>query len=305
MSEPPDFSSIRAFVAIAQAGSVSLGAGRIGLTRSAAGKALARLEDRLGARLLHRTTRTVSLTPDGTLYLDRCIQILADLEAAEADIRRDRTEPTGTLRLTLPETFGRAYVLPILRNFLKQWPGLSAEISLTDRFVDIVDEGYDLAVRCGADLADTRMIARVIARSTTVLCASPQYLALHGAPLDAGDLLRHSRLTLGSPGSARSWVLTPKMGQAIRLNTPGRLHLDSGTALREAALDASGIAYLPSFLVGNDIAGGRLVQLLADHGTEQLLIHALYPHRRHLAAKVRLLVDRLCADLQVPDESRR
>lgn len=297
MQDLPDLSAIRAFVAIAQAGSVSLGASRIGLTRSAAGKALARLEDRLGARLLHRSTRSISLTADGNLFLDRCTQILADLADAEAAVRHDAPEPTGTLRLTLPETFGRAYVLPILHDFLKRWPKVSAEVSLTDRIVDIVDEGYDLAVRCGAGLSDSRMIARVVTRSANVVCASPEYLALHGEPRDMEDLMRHSRLTLGNVGTTRPWVLTPRDGQAIRINKRGRVNLDSGTALREAAIEGLGIAYLPSFLVNTDFAAGRLVPLLTDHGTEELMIHALYPHRRHLAAKVKLLVDRLCVVL--------
>ena len=302
MQDPPDLGSIRAFMAIAQAESVSAGAARVGLTRSAAGKALTRLEARLGARLLHRTTRSVSLTAEGQLFLDRCAQILADLADAEAAVRQDAPEPSGTLRLTLPETFGRAHVLPVLHDFLARWPGLSAEVSLTDRFVDIIDESYDLAIRCGARLSDTRMIARVVARSRTVICAAPEYLARQGEPHDADDLLRHSRLTLRGAGAVRPWLLEPRGGPTVRIGSPGRLHLDSGTALREAAVAGLGIACLPLFLVEADLDAARLVALLADYETEELLIHALYPHRRHLAAKIRLFVDRLCeATMPIPD----
>ncbi len=296
MQDSIDLDTIRAFIAIVQAGSVSAGASRVRLTRSAAGKALTRLEARLDARLLHRTTRSISVTAEGRLFFDRCLHILADLDDAEAAVRQDAQEPTGMLRLTLPETFGRAHVLPVLHGFLARWTGLDAEVSLTDRFVDIVEEGYDLAIRCGAHLSDTRMIARVIARSRTVLCAAPDYVVRRGEPQGTDDLSRHSRLTLGSSGEARPWLLKYGDGPTVRLGGTGRLNLDSGTALREAAIAGLGIAYLPLFLVEDDLASRRLIELLADYETEELLIHAIYPHRRHLAGKVRLFVDHLCSE---------
>ena len=292
-----DLAAIRAFVAVARSGGFSPGAKAVGLTRSAAGKALARLEDRLGTRLLHRTTRSIALTAEGQAFYERCRQILADLEEAEAEVRNDHLEPKGLLRVTLPDTFGRRHVLPLLSRHLKAWPALAAEVSLTDRVADVVEEGYDLAVRCGGQLSDTRLIARVIARSRAVLCAAPDYLAVHGEPSAADDLPRHSRLTLGERSDARAWCLAPPNGKPLRITGPGRLHLNSGEALRQAALEGLGVAYLPSFLVGPDIAAGRLRALLADHDTEEMVVRAIYPSRRHLSGKVRTLVDDLAKGL--------
>jgi DNA-binding transcriptional LysR family regulator len=292
-----DLAAIRVFVAVAQSGGFSPGAKAVGLTRSAAGKALARLEGRLGTRLLHRTTRSIALTAEGQTFYERCRQILADLEEAEAEVRDDHLEPRGSLRLTLPDTFGRRHVLPLLNRYLKAWPALTAEVSLTDRVVDVVEEGYDLAVRCGGQLSDTRLIARVIARSHAILCAAPDYLAVHGEPSTADDLLHHSRLTLGERSDARAWRLAPPNGKPLRITDPGRLHLNSGEALRQAASEGLGVAYLPSFLVGPDIAAGRLRALLTDHGTEEIVVRAIYPSRRHLAGKVRMLVDDLAKGL--------
>jgi DNA-binding transcriptional LysR family regulator len=292
-----ELSAIRVFVAVARTASFSQGAISVGLTRSAAGKALARLEDHLAVRLLHRTTRSVSLTSDGEAFYERCRQILADLQEAEAEICQDRPEPKGLLRLTIPDAFGRRHVLPILNAFLKACPNLTAEVSVTDRITDVAEEGYDLAIRCGGRLSDTRLIARVIARSRAVLCASPDYLALCGEPLTADDVQRHSRLTLGKRGGTRPWLLMPPGGDPLSITDAGRVSLDSGEALRQAAVAGLGITYLPSFLVGPDIAAGLLCAILADHATEQVIFHALYPSRRHLSSKVRLFVDRLAAEL--------
>lgn len=297
MQEKVDLGAIRAFVAVAQAGGFSSGAKAVGLTRSAAGKALVRLEERLGTRLLHRTTRSVALTADGQAFYERCRQILTDLEEAEAEMRQNSPEPRGLLRLTVPDSFGRQHVLPILSAYLTAWPALAAEVSITDRVADLVEEGYDLAVRCGGPLQDTRLIARVIARSHAVLCAAPAYLAHRGEPLAADDLLPHSRITLGDRNGARPWLLTPPHRDTLRIADAGRLHLDSGEAVRQAALAGFGVAYLPAFLVGSDIAAGRLRALLADHGTEEVIVRALYPSRRHLSSKVRMLVDRLATEL--------
>jgi DNA-binding transcriptional LysR family regulator len=209
LQEKVDLGAIKAFVAVAQAGGFSSGARAVGLTRSAVGKALVRLEERLGTRLLHRTTRSVALTADGQAFYERCRQILTDLEEAEAEVRQNSPEPRGLLRLTVPDSFGRQHVLPILSGYLKAWPALAAEVSITDRVADLVEEGYDLAVRCGGPLPDTHLIARVIARSHAVLCAAPAYLANRGEPLAADDLLPHSRITLGDRNGTRPWLLMP------------------------------------------------------------------------------------------------
>ena len=300
MSDGLDLGTIRAFVAVVRARSFSEGAGMVGLTRSAAGKALARLEERLGTRLLHRTTRLVALTADGEAFYNRCQQILADLDEAEAEVRQDQPEPRGLLRITVPDAFGRQKVLPVLHAYLKDWPALSAEVSITDRIVDVAEEGYDLAIRCGGPLANSRLIARVVARFRAILCAAPDYLAARGEPLSGDDLLLHDRLSLGGRGDTRAWQLTSPSGELIRIVDAGRLLLDSGEALRQASVAGLGVAYLPSFLAEPDLAAGRLRPLLVDHQTEEMVAHALYPSRRHVSAKVRLLVDRLGTELGGP-----
>lgn len=295
MQEPLDLGMLKVFLAVARTGGFASGGQAVGLTRSAAGKAIKRLEERLGVRLLHRTNRRVGLTGEGQTFYHRCHQIMSELDEAEAEIRQDNSKPRGLLRLTVPETFGRRQVLPIVNAYLRDWPGLTAEISVTDRLTDLVEEGYDLAVRCGGRLSDTTLIARVIARFGAVVCAAPDYLASRGEPRTIDDLLQHSRLMLGDGGGVRPWSLTPPNGVPQRLSAVGRVHLNNGEALRQAALDGLGIAYLPSFLVGSDIEAGHLCALLGDHDTEQVPVHAVYPSRQHLPTKVRMLVDRLVA----------
>ncbi len=282
---------IFAFMSVVDAGSFVGGGRAIGLTRSAAGKALARLETRLGVRLLNRTTRHLSLTDEGRVFYEHCTQILAALDEAEASVGQRTGTPRGVLRLTLPDAFGRLHVLPLLRDYLRTWSEVQVEVSFTDRVVDIVEEGYDLAVRIGDSNTDTRLISRLVAQYRAVVCAAPSYIEERGEPETLADLAKHDCLIFSSRTRRQSWRLRQDDGAWMKVEGRSRLRLDSGEAIRDAAIAGLGIAYLPSFLIDEDLASGRLEALLSSYETEAVRIMAIYPSRRHLPAKVRRFID--------------
>ncbi|WIG96763.1 LysR family transcriptional regulator [Myxococcus sp. SDU36] len=286
---------IFAFMAVVDAGSFVGGGRAIGLTRSAAGKALARLESRLGVRLLNRTTRHVSLTDDGRVFHEHCQQVLAALDEAEASVGDRTGTPRGVLRITVPDAFGRLHVLPVLKKYLQTWPDVQVEVSFTDRVADIIEEGYDLAVRINVTSTDTRLVSRLVAQHRVFVCAAPSYLAARGEPQTLEELATHDCLLFSSRSRRQRWRLRPKGGAYVTVEGRSRLRLDSGEALRDAAVAGLGIAFLPAFLVGEDLARGRLKALLPSCETEVVRIMAFYPSKRHLPAKVRRFIDLLVA----------
>ncbi|QFS87148.1 LysR family transcriptional regulator [Marinobacter sp. THAF197a] len=288
-----DLGTLRIFVAIVETGSFVAGGKALGLTRSAAGKAMARLEAHLGTRLLHRTTRNVSLTVDGERFYQRCVQILQDLEEAEADIRQDLPQPTGTLRISVTEAYGRIVVLPFLKSFLDTWPELDVEVSLTDRIVDLVEEGFDLSIRIGDIPTNSQLIARTVEYARPYLYAAPSYINSFGAPTEPSELTNHQRLIYGLGMHSTGWNLVTASGSEVSIDGGRKLRFDSGEAIRESALHGMGVAYLPSFLVNDDVESGRLVRLLPNYGGKKLPIQVVYVSRNHLAQKIRLFIDGL------------
>jgi DNA-binding transcriptional LysR family regulator len=288
-----NLNEILVFMAVVDEGSFVAGGQAMGLTRSAAGKALNRLEDRLGVRLLNRTTRASSLTDEGRLFYDRGLQILAAVDEAEASVAGRAGTPKGVLRLTVPDAFGRLVMLPLLKTYLDTWPSLQAEVSFTDRVADIVEEGFDLAVRIdiGDAPPDTRLVSRVVARYRVRLCAAPAYLAARGEPHSIDDLAGHDCLIFSSRNRRHGWRLRDDEGALVKVPGRGRLRLDSGEAIRDAAVAALGIAYLPDFLVAQDIAAGRLQPVLPGLPAEEVKIVAIYPTRRLLEPRVRRFID--------------
>lgn len=284
---------IFAFMAVVDAGSFVSGGRAIGLTRSAAGKALARLESRLGVRLLNRTTRHLSLTDDGRVFHEHCQQVLAALDEAEASVGDRTGTPRGVLRITVPDAFGRLHVLPVLNKYLQTWPDVQVEVSFTDRVADIIEEGYDLAVRINVTSTDTRLVSRLVAQHRVFVCAAPSYLAARGEPQTLEELATHDCLLFSSRARRQRWRLRPKGGSYVTVEGRSRLRLDSGEAIRDAAVAGLGIAFLPSFLVDEDLARGRLKALLPSCETEVVRIMAFYPSKRHLPAKVRRFIDLL------------
>ncbi|ELY5802684.1 LysR family transcriptional regulator [Cronobacter sakazakii] len=288
-----DIHTLRIFVAVAEAGSFVAGGKAMGLTRSAAGKALARLEAYLETRLFQRTTRSLSLTAEGHAFYHRCCQILEDLADAESSIRQNPRQAKGILRLTVSEGYGKMIVLPFIREFLHRSPDVSIEVSFSDRVVDLVEEGFDLALRVGSGVTSYQYITQVIDRTTPQLMASPDYLQAWGMPTSLAELKNHRRLVYGLGAATTAWnFIDTRQGQ-IALNGRNYVRFDSGDAIRTAALMGLGIGFLPSFMVQNDIQQGRLIHVLPEAQGENVAIHAIYPNRRHLPVRVRAFIDGL------------
>jgi len=281
---------IAAFVAAAETGSFVAAARVRAMTRSGIAKSVSRLENRLGVRLFNRTTRSLGLTDSGSAFFERYSEILSDLEDAEFSLSSGYGEPQGMFRLTAPATFGRVMILPLLNQFLNDWPRLRAEASLTDRVNDIIADGFDLAIRIGEMRENTSLIARTIATQRDIVVGSPAYLDGRQPPRAPEDLTQHNCLSYVNAGQHRAWRFSMS-GEVIAIRPKARLALDGGEVLRDAAISGAGLAFLPTYLVNEDIAAGRLREVLADFAAPPIPISAIYPSRRHLAPKVRKFID--------------
>ncbi|TAU53772.1 LysR family transcriptional regulator [Rhizobium leguminosarum] len=300
-----NLNDILIFMAVVDAGSFIAGGQAMGLSRSAAGKAVIRLEDRLGARLLNRTTRTLSLTDEGRMFYERGLQILASVDEAEASVAGQNSTPRGVLRLTVPDAFGRLVMLPLLEKYLRTWPDIQVEVSFTDRLADIDEEGFDLAIRISATTTlDTRLVSRVIASYKARLCASPSYLAERGEPGDIDDITAHDCLIFASRNQRQGWRFRGEGGPWVKAQGRSRLRLDSAEAIRDAALAGLGIALLPDFLVADDLVAGRLRQVLPSLETDDAKIVALYPDKRLLEPRVRRFIDLMVEELGDQGQAR-
>ncbi|CAM4225076.1 LysR substrate-binding domain-containing protein [Bordetella muralis] len=292
-----DLNVFRTFVAAAEAHSFALAADRLGLTRSAVAKAVARLETRTGTRLFQRTTRAMVLTEEGRILCEQCAKTLAELDGALMDMAGRLGELRGVLRMTVPDSYGRSHLLPVLVQFLKAWPGIEADVNFSDRSSNIVADGYDLAVRIGASDLDDELVSRVVARHRVSLYASPTYLAEHGEPTTVEQLSEHVCLRFSQYGRPLPLQLRDEHGKPIALELNGRLRFDSGEALRDAASAGLGIVQLPDFVVEGQLDSGDLKRILEAHEPEPTPIVAIYPSRRLLPPKVRLFVDALVTGL--------
>jgi len=286
--------SMQVFVRVASLGSFSAAARALRLSQTMVTKHIAALEDRLGIKLLHRSTRKLVLTEGGRNYLAACERILAEIEEAEASASLDRIEPRGTLRLNVPLTFGFRQIVPALAEFSRLHPSVTVDLGLADRYVDLIEEGWDLAIRIGR-LKDSSLVVRRLAPCRTVVCAAPSYLDRHGAPQALEDLGRHNCLgyTLSSTVSADRWVFGAD-GEIV-VPVTGNLRANNGDALLAAALAGQGLIYQPTFLVGDSLRDGSLVRVLPDCPTYELSVHAVLPSGRQAPAKVRTVVEFLAA----------
>jgi DNA-binding transcriptional LysR family regulator len=279
---------------VVEQGSFARAAGRLGISTSAVSRHVADLEAHLGARLLHRTTRRLSLTESGRAFHERAVQLLADLEEAEAAVTESALVPRGTLKLTCPITFGERHLAPAIAAFATRHPQLRFDVDLSDRVVDLVDEGCDLAVRIGSAGAST-LIARRIGETQLVCCAAPAYVATAGAPATPAELVRHPCLAYTYLAVPDVWRFTDAAGAIDEVRVSGPLDANNGRFLAALAATGMGIALEPDFIVGDDIRSGRLVALLPGYRPPSSPIYAVYPSRRHLSAKVRLFVEFLAA----------
>jgi DNA-binding transcriptional LysR family regulator len=282
---------ISVFVHVAEAKSFTAASERIGLSRSAVGKSIVRLEDRLGVRLLQRTTRSVSLTGEGAAFLERCVRLLADLDEAEMAMLSHSQAPRGRLRLDLPVSFGRLHVLPILSRFMHKWSEISVSASFNDRYVDLIDEGVDLAIRIGGS-EDGRLMSRLLAPHRLVTCAAPSYFTSRAVPQTIDELADHSCLAFVHGGRPVEWRFNENgMGRSVTIG--GRFAATNAEALRDATLAGYGIARLATFLISDDLRAGRLVPVLEHVDADGPPIRAVYPSSRHLSPKVRTFIDEL------------
>ncbi len=287
------------FCQVVESGSFTAAAERLGLSRSVVSKYISRLEDRLGARLLNRTTRRLSLTEAGQAYFARTQRGLQEIEAAEAEVSSLQAAPRGKLRLNAPMSFGILHIAPAMADFAACYPELSVEMSLDDRQVDLVEEGFDLAIRI-AELPDSSLIARRLGPCRHVVCASPDYLAKRGTPRVPDDLRNHHALTYRYQASPSEWRFITPDGRYASVPVSGAIEMNNSLAIREVVLRGAGITLTPTFVVGEDIKTGRLHSVLNDYRAQELSIYAVYPERRHLSPKVRAFVEYMQERLSDP-----
>jgi DNA-binding transcriptional LysR family regulator len=281
------------FVRVASLGGFSAAARSLGMSATMATKHVAALEERLGVKLLHRTTRKVTLTEAGRRYLDGAERVLAEVDEVEAETSADRFDVRGTLRINAPVSFGVREIAPRLPGFGRQYEDLAIDLGLNDRLVDLIEEGWDLAIRIGV-LRNSSLIARKLAPCRTAVCAAPEYLRTHGHPVSVHDLTDHNCLgyTLSRALGDETWSFGAKGEMVVPIRRT--LRANNGDALVAAAINGHGITYQPTFLVAAALASGELLELALDHPTIQIHdVYAVYPENRRPPAKVRAFIDYL------------
>lgn len=281
---------MQVFARVAALGSLSAAARAVGMSQTMATRHIAAIEQHLDIKLLHRTTRRITLTEAGRRYLDAIEHILVELEEAEAATSADRSEVRGTLRLNAPVSFGIREIAPLLPEFARLYPKVTVDLGLNDRVVDLIEEGWDLAVRVGR-LADSTMIARRLAPCRTIVCGAPAYLAERGTPSAVADLRDHNCLSYTLSETLRSdrWAFGPN--GTVTVPVGGNLRANNGDALLAAALAGQGLIYQPTFVVSGDIRAGRLISIALDYPTLELAVTAVYPFDRRPPAKLRAFLD--------------
>lgn len=276
------------FVSTVDAGSFTAAADKLGLSKQFISRRIMALEERLGGRLLIRTTRKLSVTDTGRAYYERALKIIDEVNDAEQLVSSENTSPRGSLRISAPVSFGTLHLGPAIARFMAQCPDVAIELDLSDRFVDIVGEGYDMAIRIG-HLADSSLVARHITPVQMVTCASPAYLKAHGKPKTPQDLKDHECLLYGH-GRSVEWVFAEK-GKALRVPVKGRLRANNGELASMAAIEGLGIILLPTFIVGEALCAKKLVTILDAYAPPPLNIYAVYPQHRQSSLAVKVFSD--------------
>jgi DNA-binding transcriptional LysR family regulator len=283
-----------AFAKVVELGSFARAADRLSVSTSAVSRQVADLESHLDVRLLNRTTRRLSLTEAGQSFYERCVQLLSDLEEAESSVRSATVEPKGTLRVTCGVTFGERYLAPAIAEFAAQHAQVSFDLDLSDRAVDLVEEGFDLAIRIGA-VGHQALVSRRLGTTQFVCCASPAYLARHPAPVTPADLEQHACLGYTYAAVTSAWTFEARDGTRHTPHITPRHRTNNGRMLAELAVAGLGIVLEPDFIVAPEVRSGRLQRLLSGYAPPRSTIAAVYPSRRHLSAKVRTFVGFLAA----------
>ena len=284
------FHAIAAFVKVVEAGSFARAAEKLGVSVSSVSRHVSELEAHLDARLLNRTTRRLSLTEIGRAFHERCVVLLADLEEAEESAGAGTVVPRGTLRLTCGVTFGTRHLAPAIAEFMARNPQMRIDVDLSDRMVDLVDEGFDAAVRIGS-VGGQNLVARRVGSTQLVCCASPAYLAQRGEPRAPEDLAAHACLMYAYAPQFGLWPFRDAQGRERNVRVAGTARANNASFLAALAVAGIGIAFEPDFVVGTDVKAGRLVPILRGFAPPATGIHVVYPSRRHLSAKVRAFAD--------------
>jgi len=287
---------IAVFVKVVELSSFTAAAEALEMSQPVVSKAVTRLEEKLGARLLNRTTRRLSLTEAGSELYRRSVRALEEIENAELEVARFQTEPRGTLRVSAPMSFSILQLGSKLQSFLERYPGVSVELNLDDRRVDLVDEGFDIAIRI-ANLQDSSLVARKIVPCRQVICAAPSYLEKHGMPERPEDLLEHNCILYSFLTNAREWRLTDPQGETHVVPLKGSLQTNNGLVNRAAALSGVGLVMLPTFYVGDQLRSGELKPVLCKFRPADIAVYVVYPERRNLTPKVRAFIDFLAQTL--------
>jgi DNA-binding transcriptional LysR family regulator len=290
---------IMVFVRVVDDGSFTKAAERLKLSRSVVSKYVTRLEGRLGARLLNRTTRRLSLTEAGRIFYQRSRRGLQDIEEAEAEVSRLQKKPRGVLRINSPMSFGILHIAPALPEFLAQHPEVSVEMNLDDRVVDVIEEGFDVSIRI-AEMPDSSLIARRLAPCRHAIVAAPAYLEKHGTPRTPEDLRDHNIISFSYQASANDWHFISPDNKQVSVPVSGSIQANNSLALREALLRGVGITRTPTFVVGKDVQDGHLLSILGNYRTLEVSIYLVYPQRRHLSPKVRAFVDFMADRISEP-----
>jgi DNA-binding transcriptional LysR family regulator len=295
------FNALRVFAQVVESGGFSRAAERLGLSTTAVSRQVAELEAHLQTRLLNRTTRRLSLTESGQALYGRAVQLLQDLDEAEQEVSQAAATPRGTIRLTTSITFGARHVAPAIAGFLARHPAVKFDVQLSDRIVDIVEEGFDLAIRIGGPGSEN-LVARKLGETRLVACAAPEYLARRGTPATPADLARHNCFSYEYASPRGQWRFRGPDGREHAVRIGGTVHSNSGDLNAALAARGAGIAFEPDFIVDQEVRAGRLVALLADYAPAPSPIYAVYPTRKHLSAKVRLFVAYLAERFAAPGQ---
>ncbi|AOK18760.1 LysR family transcriptional regulator [Burkholderia cepacia] len=288
---------IAEFVDVVDSGSFAAAALRLGVTRSAVAKVVARLERRLGTRLLQRTTRQLGLTDEGLVYYEQCRRLLAELGETEAALDAGRREPSGRLRVSVPVLFGRQCVAPVMRRLVERHPRLEIDVSFSDRVADLVNDGFDIAVRVGPLVDTTALVCRPLGMQQMGICASPAYLAQHGRPAGLDELASHVGIAYSRGGQVVPWRIVGADGDARELRVSARLRFDDLLAIADAAAAGAGLAWLPCWLMAPYLRDGRLSLVMDSNSVSGAEVFAVRPASRQVPSKVRVVIDALVDEI--------
>jgi DNA-binding transcriptional LysR family regulator len=291
------FQEMRVFAAVVDAGSFVGASDALDMSKPAVSRHVADLETRLGVRLLHRTTRKLSLTEEGEVFYARCTELLGNIEEAEAEITSRSGQATGQLKVSAPVSFGLLHLAPLWAEFMARHSKVVLDVTLSDRMVDLVEEGFDAAVRI-ARLPSSSLISRKLSSTRMILCASPTYLKLRGTPTQPSELAGHTVVAYSLLSMGEVWQFAGPQGH-VEVKVEPRMRTNSGDTCRAVALRHQGLIIQPSFLVSDDLRSGALVELMPDHRSIEMGIYAMYPSRKHVLPKVRLLIDYLVESFKV------